>query len=99
MPVTSSGSKLIPASFFGMPLGLRRKPESTTPILYVPNMAGSVIFAGAATAMGHPEIGYGLSQAFTISHFVRGRLLPGAVTAERSFVGPHPFTTPPYRGG
>lgn len=34
-----------------------RKPEATTPILYLPTVAGSLVFASAATGMGHPEWG------------------------------------------
>jgi tellurite resistance protein len=32
-----------------------RKPESTTPVLYLPTVAGSFVFASAATSMGHPD--------------------------------------------
>jgi tellurite resistance protein len=34
-----------------------RKPEATTPILYLPTVAGSFVFASAATSMGHPDWG------------------------------------------
>jgi tellurite resistance protein len=34
-----------------------RKPEATTPILYLPTVAGSLVFASAATSMGHPDWG------------------------------------------
>jgi tellurite resistance protein len=34
-----------------------RKPEATTPILYLPTVAGSFVFASAATGMGHPDWG------------------------------------------
>jgi tellurite resistance protein len=34
-----------------------RKPEATTPILYLPTVAGSLVFASAATGMGHPDWG------------------------------------------
>ena len=34
-----------------------RKPETTTPIPYFPTVAGSFVFASAATAMGHPDWG------------------------------------------
>ena len=34
-----------------------RKPEATTPILYLPTVAGSFVFASAATTMGHPDWG------------------------------------------
>jgi tellurite resistance protein len=34
-----------------------RKPEANTPILYLPTVAGSLVFASAATSMGHPDWG------------------------------------------
>jgi tellurite resistance protein len=34
-----------------------RSPEATTPILYFPTVAGSLVFASAATSMGHPAWG------------------------------------------
>lgn len=34
-----------------------RKPEATTPVLYLPTVAGSFVFASAATSMGHPDYG------------------------------------------
>jgi tellurite resistance protein len=34
-----------------------RKLEATTPVLYLPIVAGSLVFASAATSMGHPEWG------------------------------------------
>jgi tellurite resistance protein len=34
-----------------------RKPEATTPILYLPTVAGSFVFASAAMTMGHPDWG------------------------------------------
>ena len=34
-----------------------RKQEATTPILYLPTVAGSFVFASAATSMGHPDWG------------------------------------------
>lgn len=34
-----------------------RKPEATTPILYLPTVAGSFVFASAATNMGHADWG------------------------------------------
>jgi tellurite resistance protein len=34
-----------------------RKPESNTPILYLPTVAGSLVFASAATGMGHADWG------------------------------------------
>ena len=34
-----------------------RKPEATTPILYLPIVAGSFVFASAATTMGHSDWG------------------------------------------
>jgi tellurite resistance protein len=34
-----------------------RKPETTTPILYLPTVAGSFVFASAAMSMGHPDWG------------------------------------------
>jgi tellurite resistance protein len=34
-----------------------RKPEATTPILYLPTVAGSFVFASAAVSMGHPDWG------------------------------------------
>jgi tellurite resistance protein len=34
-----------------------RKPEATTPILYLPTVAGSLVFASAATGMGHADWG------------------------------------------
>lgn len=34
-----------------------RKPEATTPILYLPTVAGSFVFASAATGMGHADWG------------------------------------------
>jgi tellurite resistance protein len=34
-----------------------RKPEATTPILYLPTVAGSFVFASAATSMGYADWG------------------------------------------
>jgi tellurite resistance protein len=38
-------------------LWMGRKQEATTPILYLPTVAGSFVFASAATSMGYPDWG------------------------------------------